>query len=189
MLDFDDGLIEMRNPLLSEKKGTIKFDASARTYPFTIGANFKIDWDGSLVASNGNFSGIITSDEGYIGGWLIEEHTLSSENGKIVLDSKNSSISGGTLKATEKAGNTDKGIMFLDGYLSLTEEPNARIGRIKSNFPDHSNDGTGVGIFYMSNSVESFLKATGSNAGLTYSKDSLNETPYAMSGANRGFMA
>ena len=26
-------------------------------------------------------------------------------------------------------------------------------------------------------------------AGLTYSKDSLNETPYAMSGANRGFMA
>lgn len=26
-------------------------------------------------------------------------------------------------------------------------------------------------------------------AGLTYSKDSLNETPYAMSGSNRGFMA
>lgn len=171
MLDFDDGLIEMRNPLLSEKKGTIKFDASARTYPFTIGANFKIDWDGSLVASNGNFNGIITSDEGYIGGWVIEEHALSSENGNIILNSDEGSITGGIIRGSSSQPNVPNNVMFLDGYFSLQEEPNARIGKIRSNFPDHSDDGIGVGVFYISNSAESFLKATESNAGLTYSNN------------------
>lgn len=63
-LDFNDGLIYMKSP--TDKQGAtggeIKFDVSAPQNPFTIGIeeNFSVDWDGSLYANNGHFSGNIT---------------------------------------------------------------------------------------------------------------------------------
>lgn len=52
--------------------------------------NFRVRWDGTCYITDGIFSGIVTADElycdyGYIGGWEINETSLSG--GKTVLDS------------------------------------------------------------------------------------------------------
>lgn len=95
LLDFDDGLIEMINPNNATKSGTIKIDATATKTPFTIGENFKVDWDGSIEAHNGKFYGHIEGSSGHIGGWTLDEPgnlysdnkaTILYRNGKIVAN-------------------------------------------------------------------------------------------------------
>ena len=95
MLDFDDGLIEMVNPDNATLSGTIKLDATAKTTPFTIGENFKVNWDGSIEAHNGKFYGHLEGSSGHIGGWTLDEAgnlysdnraTILYRNGQIVAD-------------------------------------------------------------------------------------------------------
>ena len=108
LLDFDDGLIKMINPTNDPKKGTILLNAGATTSepPFKIGDKFSVNWDGTMtatdgnftgditggtitignnfsvdssgnmVASNGKFTGTINSESGTIGGWKIGKTTL-----------------------------------------------------------------------------------------------------------------
>lgn len=95
MLDFDDGLIEMVNPNNATLTGTIKLDATAIITPFTIGENFKVNWDGSIEAHNGKFYGHLEGSSGHIGGWTLDEAgnlysdnkaTILYRNGQIVAD-------------------------------------------------------------------------------------------------------
>lgn len=79
------------------EKGYITLSADEDIYPLGIGIsdsiglrNFRVRWDGTCYITNGIFSGIVTADElycdyGYIGGWEINETSLSG--GKTVLDS------------------------------------------------------------------------------------------------------
>lgn len=82
-IDLDDGQIFMKN------SGLITIDSGAKTYPFVIGSNFKVDWNGNLDASHATLdeatvSGKITADElyanekGEIAGWTITSTGLTN---------------------------------------------------------------------------------------------------------------
>ena len=82
---------------MAGEKGYITLSADENTYPLGIGTsssitsrNFRVRWDGTCYITDGIFSGIVTADElycdyGYIGGWEIDDTSLSG--GKTVLDS------------------------------------------------------------------------------------------------------
>ena len=59
---------------------------------FISAPNFYINSDGGLHANNGNFTGFISSSEGKIGGWTIDDTQISSEDNSIQLDSDTNSI-------------------------------------------------------------------------------------------------
>ena len=61
-----------------------------------IGNNFTVDENGNLTASNGHFRGVINSTEGNIGGWTINQNTLSG--GGVTLDASTGTITGATIK-------------------------------------------------------------------------------------------
>ena len=48
--------------------------------PLTIGSNFYIEWDGSLHANNGSFSGNIAATSGQIGGWEIANNAIYTKD-------------------------------------------------------------------------------------------------------------
>ena len=52
---------------------TIFISTDSDKYPLQIGSNFYVEWDGTINAKNGEFSGTITADSGQIGSWKIEE--------------------------------------------------------------------------------------------------------------------
>lgn len=54
----------------------IALDATATTYPLAIGNKFKVGWDGTLVATDGEFSGVINATGGTINGFLEVNGTL-----------------------------------------------------------------------------------------------------------------
>ena len=76
----------------------ITLSAQEIQYPLSIGTTnavaqrkFRVEWDGTVWIENGNISGIINADElycnyGYIGGWEIDDRTLTG--GKTVLHSQ-----------------------------------------------------------------------------------------------------
>ena len=99
-LDFDQGLIEMYEPEKEhDKKKSIILDASATSYPLTIGEYFKVNWDGSLRATNGRFSGTIYAWDGYFSGSI----TASSIEGSTITGTTISAttINGGKISGTE----------------------------------------------------------------------------------------
>lgn len=59
-LDFDDGSMRLRAPYGEYSSYSITLDASEDTTPFKIGSKFSVDWDGTLKATEGKFSGDIT---------------------------------------------------------------------------------------------------------------------------------
>ena len=111
-LDFDKGLIELYEPEKEHNKNrSIILDADAKTYPFSIGSYFKVNWDGTVNASNGSFAGTIYAWDGYFSGSI----TASDINGGTITGSSISAaeISGGTISGSEivtdklYAGTTD----------------------------------------------------------------------------------
>lgn len=187
-LDFDAGVIEMITPNDDPtKKYTIKFDVSKTKNPFTIGDYFKVDWDGSMIASNGSFTGTITSENGTIGGWEINESTLSSTENNLVLDSSDGSITGGILRGSAKIKVDGKekttNPIILDGYFTLnTDELNSYLGYLPANLikddEEEEDEAPGIGFKYVDvddddNEIEAKVKATGANSGLSFKK-SLN---------------
>lgn len=64
-LDFDDGVIKMYEPNKSHnRERSIILDADASEFPFTIGSNFSVDWDGGIWAKKGTFEGNIDAISG-----------------------------------------------------------------------------------------------------------------------------
>lgn len=159
LLDFDDGLIKMINPDNATLTGTIQFDAGASTTPFTIGSNFWVNWDGTLHAENGEFSGNITAsriDGGEIYGSYVE-----------AADINGGTITGATIKAGTLASNNDENRIYLDGYISLKDRSDSYFGAMSSNIgglPDYVNQADGLGMRY----IYSFIKATAYNVGMSF---------------------
>jgi hypothetical protein len=85
-LDFDDGKIRMVNPSDGTIKGTILVDAGAKTYPFTIGNKFKVNWDGSIRATDGIFSGTISGSDIYGGTISIGDNFNVDYNGNLTAN-------------------------------------------------------------------------------------------------------
>lgn len=70
--------------------GSITLDANASKYPLEIGKNFQVDWNGSVVASGGQFSGTINASGGSLGSLTV---TGTLTGGTI----SGATITGGTL--------------------------------------------------------------------------------------------
>ena len=63
-LDFDKGKIELYEPeKVHSNKKSIIINADASDKPFKIGTKFWVEWDGTIHASNGIFSGTINSSK------------------------------------------------------------------------------------------------------------------------------
>lgn len=82
----------------------ITMSVKEQTYPLSIGLTkypssrrFKVDWEGRLYATDGEFSGTIHSDSGEIGGWSIGPFELSAANGSVTLNSQTGILSGATI--------------------------------------------------------------------------------------------
>ena len=91
-IDLNDPYIVLSN---SYNQETIA-KASTNTYPFQIGSKFKVKWDGTIYATNGEFSGHIEASSGTIGNWVISSTddepgkagSLYSNDGNIVLNTQ-----------------------------------------------------------------------------------------------------
>lgn len=123
-LDFGDGIIELSNPTNIEEAitGKILIDASASKTPFKIGVNnkenFKVDWDGTIHANNGVFSGTINSssiNSGTITGAIItggaiyvpgptETNSKFSVNSEGILNAEGADIEGTITSEDGKIG-------------------------------------------------------------------------------------
>jgi hypothetical protein len=104
----------------------ITVSAKEKTYPLSIGMYdnlnsrpFRVTWDGKVYIDSGEFKGTITAKAGKIGGWEITDDSLMADD--IILNSSDSSISGGKLIAAD--GNMD-----LIGKFSVYKN-------ISSNYP------------------------------------------------------
>lgn len=80
-IDLRENTIEGYNVLIHTRNGSdtskyIKIDSKAPTYPLRIGSKFRVNWDGDIYAKDGyfvdgHFSGVLESNAGHIGGFLI----------------------------------------------------------------------------------------------------------------------
>lgn len=177
-IDLNEPYIQMKrgsNQILinASKTGAINnsFNSNA---PFQIGSNFCVDWTGKIYAKYGYFDGTIYSEEGNIGGWVINKTTLSCKNDKVVLNS-NGTISGATIKAGTLASNGgDNGYIDLQGY--LTVEDYGHLGYITSNIPGSANK-PGIGMDYSkpkgdgTTDIYGEIKVTEQNCGLNFKKN------------------
>lgn len=174
-IHYTKGLVHQDDDLGRPNVLGIKLDVTEPTTPFTIGDYFKVNWDGSLTATNGNFTGTITAANGKIGGWIIGKTTLSGND--VVLDSNEGSISGGILRGSTLQGygysnedDTITGKIDLEGYIQVG---NGQLGYLKSDYIDISKNEPGIGLTYSSGSFKSQVKATGANAGLKSAKGAI----------------
>lgn len=92
-LDFDNGRILIRKPSVIKENDIeiyeeIDLDVEAEITPFKIGRSnnhkFEVDWDGTMHAVNGKFSGDISGSK--ISGSTISGSELTSPSGEIFLN-------------------------------------------------------------------------------------------------------
>ncbi len=193
-IDLQDGIIEMIAPngtndfhLVLDENGNkvgqtitthydankvlgITLDVTQDKTPFHIGKLFSVDWDGTLVATNGEFSGKITAKDGEIGGWTIDSTSLS-KNG-VSLNSNTGTIHGAKVEAGKLASNSGNRI-DLEGYLTVG---NGQLGQLSSNFGTTIQNEPGIGLQY-EGTYTTEVKATGRNAGLKASGE-VKSSPY-----------
>ena len=94
-LDFDDGKIELKSPVgtkfdsdeFDEEiiEGVIKINASAPQTPFEIGQRFKVDWDGSIWAKDGQFEGSVEATYGEFES-LVVNTSLDASSAEVSMD-------------------------------------------------------------------------------------------------------
>lgn len=89
-IDLNNGKIQGYDfTLIAGTRGTdnkqIIINTEDQNYPFKIGNNFKIDWDGKLFASGADVQGTIKADFGYIGNWILDDKDLKNSTGSIGL--------------------------------------------------------------------------------------------------------
>ena len=120
--------------------------------PFQIGSKFAVSWDGTIYATGGNFQGTISAS--------ILQSPNSNINDTIYLR--------GTITTQRGQTTTDGQTLWYDGgYLGFLTADYGGEAEI-------TNQGTqmhaGIGISYRSektNNIESTIKATASNAGMS----------------------
>ena len=110
-----------------ETSNFIEINASTTgTHPLNISDNFKVSWNGSLVAtgasvsgtinaSEGSFNGTITATDGEIGGWTITADGLSNGNIQIL---SSGTISG--VNISSSSINSDGDPFYVDTSGNLT---------------------------------------------------------------------
>ena len=133
-INLKDGTINAHEFTLSAGSGnkSIVISTSASTYPLSIGSYFDVEWDGTLHATNGNFSGdisgsSITGSEIHGGSIEIGSHfkvdsrgymtaTGATFEGNISASSiQGSTISNGSLFNVDAAGNVSCGYITATG--------------------------------------------------------------------------
>ena len=127
----------------------ITLSAQETRYPLSIGTTnavsqrkFRVEWDGTVWIENGNISGIINADElycnyGYIGGWEIDDRTLTG--GKTVLHSQDGIY-------TNRVGIIEK--------VSTVSSENGLLGEIGLVYGDTGQDKTyNIGIISKNQSI------------------------------------
>jgi hypothetical protein len=137
---------------------------------------------GGTISGSNVYANYLDVSDGYIGGWHIGSTTLTggSSSNKIILNSSEGSITGGTLK-------TPAGGMTLNGYLTIADEDgatikNSYIGFVHSYSENDTIDTTSKGLgmqIYKSESDCSVMKVTTYNAGIKF---------YANSSSKYGFI-
>lgn len=166
IIDFDDSYIKLIEPN-KETPNEIILNAKATNtgYPFKIGEYFKVQWDGSVEAENGSFTGVIKSEEGEIGGWKIETDQLKSKVGGTILDEDGNIYIEGKLTAHEGTFTSTSGGITLEGYLNVVNG-NGYLGEVSSNIGGiGAINSVGVGMYVINGGI---IKATGSNAGMKF---------------------
>lgn len=73
LLDFDDGLIELVQSSNSEENKVVIAAGVDVDYPIYVGKEkkFKVNWDGKITATDGDFKGKVTAESGTIGAWSV----------------------------------------------------------------------------------------------------------------------
>ena len=163
--DLGNGYITGYNFTIQGKssKGNIIISSDNTNKPLRIGSRFYVDWDGTLYAEGGIFSGKITSKEGTIGGWIIDETQLKSEDENVYLDSSSDTIHGAIIEAgTLSSNSTKNNLITLDGYLKVGDF--GKLGYFESNMDNIKRPG--IGMDY-GNGIAA-VKATEANAGMSY---------------------
>lgn len=112
-IDLRSNTIEGYNVLIHTMNGAdtdkyIKIDSSASTYPLRIGAKFRVSWEGSIWAKDGyfvdgHFSGVLESNEGHIGGFLITNQGIFTTTDKTTANGNLSLYSTGDINAGSNA--------------------------------------------------------------------------------------
>mgnify|MGYP004509626989 CR=1 FL=1 len=76
-INLSTGAIDAHDFTLSvgnyKADNSIIITTDKNSIPLSIGSKFYVEWDGTIHATSGIFSGKITSKEGTIGGWIIDE--------------------------------------------------------------------------------------------------------------------
>lgn len=62
---------------------SIYISTTDENYPLRIGNKFSVQWDGTIDAKNGKFSGTISADGGQIGAWVIENREEWKNGGAL----------------------------------------------------------------------------------------------------------
>lgn len=150
-------------------EGWIRITTDRQRNPLSIGSKFSVNWKGEITATGG-----------YIGDWEIIEGTLQDNDGNIILDALNQSITGANIYTGALHGDGGKkSLIWLDGYLSIGEKINGKvqtnglIGAFTTGYHITEDlDTNGVGMQYTSDKEGAIatIKATGINTGLNFTK-------------------
>ena len=185
----------------------IDIDVRAKEYPLAIGTgevndrNFRVNWDGKLFVTDGNFEGKINATSGSIGAWKIlaedENNFLSGalvgevtnpvycKYTTIYLDPKQGLISGGMIQAQYFNGgqfNTTNGGTIINGYFTFPKAEDGSTGSfgiVPANTGDSVTDAgsNGLGIQLITNEGQkNNIKVTSASTGITYGSSNLSIT-------------
>ena len=159
-IDLDDAYIIIKDG--STNDNSVLEGQQCKIYPLQISNKFKVAWDGTIYAKDGNFEGVIT---------------------------------GSTLKATASTSNNDTldssgnlaNAILLDGQLMVVEKTTTEdeeqtiknrgyLGRLDSKIPGAVDNTFGIGLSLCGGNksdIVSAVKATASNAGMSYGNNSI----------------
>ncbi len=140
---------------------------------FSLGRNFAVDKDGQLFANSGTFSGTITAVSGKIGGWSINENTLTATNNNFYLNSAGTGTTtiNGTnrtslvIYAGSKFGVTSDGTLYANGgeFSGTITATSGKIGGLTLNnnsIVSTNVSSSGNGYLYINPNITSNVSST-----------------------------
>lgn len=157
-IDLNDPYIKMEHKgnkivIDASKSDEVNSFGNMSNAPFQIGSKFAVSWDGTIYATGGNFQGTISAS-------ILQSLKNNNINNTIYLR--------GTITTQREQTTTDGQTLWYDG---------GYLGFLTANYggeAEITNQGTqthaGIGISYRSektNNIESTIKATASNAGMS----------------------
>lgn len=147
MIDLNDPYIQLNgtysykddNNNTVTESGSINLSAKPYTqYPLEIGSKFKVKWDGTIYATNGNFTGTISAS------------TLQSGAAGITLD-----------------GFFSVPTTYKDNSGVIQPGPQGYLGFVESNIYNTGTEYPGIGMSINSGGITSIVKATTGNVGMS----------------------